>query len=156
TLTVTGTSGSYVLTDGTDYAALPAGATANQIQSPLATFASIGGTGDVTVTASSTPGSTPRAFTRAPHGLPRAPPTLKVATPITPALSTQLIVSGTSGAYVLIDEKLSDGKPPIAVAANADAGGVQAALGGIIGFNTNNVSVSAVSTERDFTITPAS
>src|SRR5205085_5943727 len=47
-LTVPGTSGDYILTDGKNFVALPAAATASQIKTALATFANIG---TVTVTA---------------------------------------------------------------------------------------------------------
>jgi len=82
-LTVTGTSGQYVLTDGTDYAALPFNATALQIKAALESFANIG-TGKVIVTGQA------GSFNISPSGT-NTLPTLEVASDAHPTLSLDVI-----------------------------------------------------------------
>ena len=74
-LEVTGTSGAYVLTDGSDYVALPRDASAGRIQSALEGFAGIV-SGNVTVTAVADQAG---QFTIAPVGTFSLPGNLKVA-----------------------------------------------------------------------------
>jgi hypothetical protein len=121
-LVVTGAAGSsFVLTDGTDYALLPATATAGQIKTALEGFGSIG-TGTVQV------GNTYEIS--ASDG---ASPTLKVAEAATATLALQqpqssmrvLTVTGTTGYFVLTYNDVS-----VALPTTASAYAIRTALEG--------------------------
>ena len=122
-LTVTGTSGAYILSDGTSYAALPATATATDIQTALGGFASIAGTSKVKVTAVA---GTTGSFDIAPQGGLTKLPALQIpASANATVAENKLTVTGTSGAYVL-----TEGTHFAALPYNATAAAIQTAVSG--------------------------
>src|SRR5262249_7425871 len=119
-LTVTGTSGDYVVTDGTNFTALPFNATAGQIQTAIDGLAFIG-PGKVTVKAVANQAG---SFTIAPAaGTAGLPSNLAVPKAATATFSgSQLTVTG-DGAYVL-----TDGTNFVALSSTATSDQIQKAL----------------------------
>ena len=135
-LTVTATSGVYVLTDGTDYAVLPFGASNTEIQEALDGFRSIGDSPNITVTGGPDPGS----FTIALDGELTPLPSLDVATTAEAFLvENTLTVLGTGGAYVL-----SDGEDYAALPFSATADQIEEALANLASIN-GGVTVTSTS-----------
>jgi hypothetical protein len=139
-LTVTATSGVYVLTDGTDYAVLPFGASNTEIQEALDGFRSIGVTQGVSGNVKVTPGSSAGSFTIAPSGILTALPSLDVATTADAYIDgNTLTVLGSGGAYVL-----SDGADYAALPFNATAKQIEEALANLASIN-GDVTVTSTS-----------
>ncbi|MDA1013146.1 MAG: DUF4347 domain-containing protein, partial [Planctomycetota bacterium] len=140
-LRIAATSGSYVLSDGTDLVALPWNADQDQIQAALENFASIGA-GNITVVGS---GGTFQIVSQA--DLVTLPPLevlslAKISDEITlapgGAVSSQtLTITGASGAYVL-----KAGTDRVGLAWNADAAQIQAALETFANIEPGDVTVT--------------
>ena len=137
-LTITGSTGPVVITDGSAGVAIPVGATAEDVRAALESLKSIG-TGNVSATAVV---GTPGRFTLAAKGTLASLPALSIAaaSALAPALiggRRDLQVPTGPGFFVI-----TDGTDHAVLAASATADQVQTALAGFSSIGTGNVSVA--------------